>query len=224
MPEGVDAIRMIWLVVALVIVGSALFARRVSLGFLVRSVLGWLLLIAGATFAVTHRHALAGLFERASATLGADEQQVDGGVVRIRMADDGHFWAKVRINGVQRRMLIDSGATITAISAATADAAGIEAGGALPVMIETANGTVPASRGRIDRLSIGSLSTRDLGVVISDRFGPLDVLGMNFLSRLHSWRVEDNVLILEPRRDGDARKRANGHQGAQPTDDKGGDN
>jgi aspartyl protease family protein len=36
-------------------------------------------------------------------------------------------------------------------------------------------------------------------VVVSENFGNLDVLGMNFLSRLHSWRVEDKTLILEPK-------------------------
>ena len=39
-----------------------------------------------------------------------------GEEVRLRMAPDGHFWADVRLDGVERRMLIDSGATITALS------------------------------------------------------------------------------------------------------------
>ena len=64
-----------------------------------------------------------------------------------------------------------------------------------------ANGTVAARRGRIRKLAIGPLETDDLGVVVSPAFGELDVLGMNFLSRLHSWRVENNVLVLQPRAD-----------------------
>ena len=40
--------------------------------------------------------------------------------------------------------------------------------------------------------------TDDLTVFVASNFGDLDVLGMNFLSRLKSWRVEGNVLILEP--------------------------
>ena len=66
-------------------------------------------------------------------------------------------------------------------------------------MIETANGTVEARRGNIQKLAIGPLETEDLDVVVSESFGDLDVLGMNFLSRLHSWRVENRTLILEPR-------------------------
>lgn len=37
-----------------------------------------------------------------------------------------------------------------------------------------------------------------LPVVVSPAFGDTDVLGMNFLSRLKSWRVEGDTLILEP--------------------------
>jgi aspartyl protease family protein len=57
--------------------------------------------------------------------LGLDKQEVSGGEVRIRMAGDGHFWADASVNGVKRRMLIDSGATVTALSVETAAAAGV---------------------------------------------------------------------------------------------------
>src|SRR3954469_6189586 len=57
--------------------------------------------------------------------LGLDRQEVTGGEVRIRMAGDGHFWADASVNGVKRRMLIDSGATVTALSEETAAAAGV---------------------------------------------------------------------------------------------------
>ena len=36
------------------------------------------------------------------------------------------------------------------------------------------------------------------------RFGDIDVLGMNFLSRLKSWRVEGRTLILTPHHPQDA--------------------
>ena len=33
----------------------------------------------------------------------------------------------------------------------------------------------------------------------SESFGDFNVIGMNVLARLGSWRVEDNTLILVPR-------------------------
>lgn len=132
--------------------------------------------------------------------LGLDGQHVSGEEVRIPMARDGHFWAEVSINGTERRMLVDSGATVTALSRQTAEQAAVETGASLlPVMMQTANGTVPAETGVIEQLRIGTIEARDLKVVISPALGNLDVLGMNFLSQLDSWRVEENTLILVPR-------------------------
>ena len=60
--------------------------------------------------------------------LGLDDQQVAGGELHVKMASDGHFWAVASINRVPRRMLIDRGAPVTAISEATARPAGIDTG------------------------------------------------------------------------------------------------
>lgn len=131
--------------------------------------------------------------------LGLDDQQVSGKELRVRMAPDGHFWVLATINGVQRRMLIDSGATVTAISDNTARVAGVDTGaGIAPVILRTANGMAPARTGAIDELRVGNIVARNLRVVTSPGLGTMDVLGMNFLSRLDSWRVEGRTLILVP--------------------------
>lgn len=132
---------------------------------------------------------------------GLDSQQVVGEEVRIRMSPDGHFWAKARINGVERRMLIDSGATITAISEATARAASVDGSvGPAPVVLRTANGLAPARTGSIEELRLGTIVARDLKVVVSPAFGNMEVIGMNLLSKLASWRVEGRTLVLVPHR------------------------
>jgi aspartyl protease family protein len=136
---------------------------------------------------------------RVAERFGLDPQEVTGGEVRIRMARDGHFWADATINGVRRRMLIDSGATVTAISQATAAEARVEGNlGPVPVVLRTANGMAPARTGSIEELRLGNIVARDLKVVVSPAFGEMEVIGMNFLSKLASWRVEGRTLILVP--------------------------
>jgi aspartyl protease family protein len=131
--------------------------------------------------------------------LGLDDQKVAGKELRVRMSNDGHFWVAASINGVERRMLIDSGATVTAISTSTARAAKIDTGtGLSPVVLRTANGATPAQIGKIDELRVGNIVARNLRIVTAPGLGDLDVLGMNFLSKLQSWRVEGRVLVLEP--------------------------
>nr|WP_317892449.1 retropepsin-like aspartic protease [uncultured Sphingomonas sp.] len=137
---------------------------------------------------------------RIAERLGVNGQEVSGGEVRIRMSPDGHFWARATINGVERRMLVDSGATITAISEDTAKAASVGSGTSLvPVVLQTANGLAQARTGSVKRLELGSITARDLKVAISPALGDMNVLGMNFLSDLASWRVEGRTLILVPK-------------------------
>ena len=194
-----ETINLLWTVGVLVLVVSALAARRTSFGTILRGLAVWTGIGLILFVVISHRHELSRVFARVGDQLGLGSQRVEGETVRIRMSPDGHFWARATLNGVPRRMLIDSGATITAISEQTAQAAGIETGGAgFPVVIQTANGSVAAQRARIERVALGPLRTENLGVVVAPSFGNLDVLGMNFLSRLGSWRVENNTLILEP--------------------------
>jgi aspartyl protease family protein len=128
-----------------------------------------------------------------------DGQKVEGDVTRLRMARDGHFWVRATIGGVERRMLVDSGATVTALSERTAAAAGVRAAPSpFPMLIRTANGTVQAKTGTVAELRMGNIVARDLAVVVSPAFGDADVLGMNFLSKLKGWRVEDGTMILVP--------------------------
>jgi len=193
------ALNLVYLLIFLVMVLSALSVRRIPLGFVVRSAAAWAVIIAIVYLGVSYRYELSDGFSQIAENLGLAEQSVSGDTVRIRMASDGHFWAHVRINGVARRMLIDSGATTTALSQETAAAAGIVTnGGELPVLVQTANGTISAKRVRIGRVALGPLATSNLDAIVSPAFGEVDVLGMNFLSRLRSWRVEQDMLILEP--------------------------
>jgi aspartyl protease family protein len=136
---------------------------------------------------------------RLTSKLGLDDQQVSGKELKVRMASDGHFWVLATVNGVERRMLIDSGATVTALSPQTIRDAGIDTGtGFAPIVLRTANGAAPAETGTIDELRVGNIVARNLKVVTSPGLGNLDVLGMNFLSKLDSWRVEGRTLILVP--------------------------
>ena len=147
--------------------------------------IGMTLVLVGLLFvAVDQRRQFDPYVGKIARFLKIEDQQVVGGEVRIRMSPDGHFWAR---------------ATITAISEQTADAAGIDARvGVVPIVLQTANGSIAAKTGTIASLRLGAIVARDLQVVVSPAFGETNVLGMNFLSRLASWRVENNVLILVP--------------------------
>lgn len=131
--------------------------------------------------------------------LGLPAQTVAGGETRVPMAADGHFWIEAEVNGVTAPFLVDSGATLTAVSQSFATRAGLEPRtGGMPVRISTANGTVSADLTTIETLRFGNVMAGGLDAVIAPNMGETNVIGMNFLSRLDSWRVEDNTMILKP--------------------------
>ena len=175
-------------------------ARRVPILRTLVSLVTWVALVGMAVVLLGQRERFDPYVARIAAMLNlGDDQKVEGEVTRLRMARDGHFWVRANIGGVERRMLIDSGATITALSVRTAAAAGIAPAPApFPMLIRTANGTIRAETGNVGELRMGNIVARDLAVVVSPAFGDADILGMNFLSRLKSWRVEDGTMILVP--------------------------
>ena len=178
---------------------AALVARRVPLRRVAGLLAVWALIFAAGLLIVGERERFEPYLRRAAVLLKLDNQSVVGKEVRIRMAADGHFWASVRIGATKRRMLIDSGATVTALSTGTAAEAGLRVSQpAVPTMIRTANGVVDAQVATVDQMTLGDIVARKLSVVVSPAFGRVDVLGMNFLSRLKRWRVEGSTMILTP--------------------------
>ena len=178
---------------------SVLIARRVPVLRVVLSLVSWAVIAGLLLVVITERERFDPYLQYVTRLLKLDDQNVVGEETRIRMSADGHFWAKVTIDGVNRRMLVDSGATLTALSTDTAAAASLDVRASLiPIVLNTATGRIQARSATVRDLKLGDIVARDLPVVVSPAFGDTDVLGMNFLSKLKSWRVEGNTLILVP--------------------------
>lgn len=185
--------------VLLILPVSALVARRVPILRVLLQLATWGVLFAVLFVVVAQREKFDPYLQRIASVLNIGDQSVVGRETRIAMSPDGHFWAQVSIDGVPRRLLVDSGATTTALSVRTAVAAGLDVKQSMfPVVLSTANGTITADTATVKELRLGDIVARDLSVVVSPAFGDSDVLGMNFLSRLKSWRVEGRTLILTP--------------------------
>ena len=68
----------------------------------------------------------------------------------------------------------------------------------VPLRMQTANGTVSAELTTIDELRFGNVVAHGLDAAIAPGLGPTNVIGMNFLSRLSSVRLEGETMILVP--------------------------
>jgi aspartyl protease family protein len=193
-----DGPSMIWGVVCILLLVSSLAARRLPLGYVAKAGLAWIAIFATLFAIFSFRFEFIGIWDRVKSDIsGTAGQNISGEAIELRRQDDGHYWLMVDINGKPVRFMLDSGATLTAINATTAREAGVEADG-YPIILGTANGRIAAKRGVVRLLSVGPHSIENHQVVVSERFGEVNVLGMNFLNSMQSWRVEANMMVLRP--------------------------
>jgi aspartyl protease family protein len=193
-----DGPSLIWGVICILLLVSSLAARRLSLGEVAKAALAWMAIFAALFAIFSFRFEFIGIWERVKADIsGTAGQSISGEAIELRRQDDGHYWLLVDINGKAVRFMVDSGATMTAINATTAKEVGVEADG-YPIILSTANGRVAAKRGNVRSLVVGPHRIENHAVVVSESFGDVNLLGMNFLNSMQSWRVEANVMILQP--------------------------
>jgi aspartyl protease family protein len=200
--NGDQAVHFIYLMGVLVLVISALMVRRIPIGQGLKMFAAWVLIFAAAFVVFTLQDEFKALGNRVLVEARGERQTVETGAggeeLRVRLSPDGHFWLTAELNGTPVRFLIDSGATTTSISSATAERAGVEIQPGIPEMVRTANGVVAVDRARAETIKVGTIERQNLALHVSEAFGDMNVIGMNFLSSLSGWSVEGRTLILRP--------------------------
>lgn len=195
-----DGPSLIWGVVCALLLISSLAARRLPLGQVAKMALAWVAVFAGLFVVFSFRPEIAVVWNRVKADIaGTANQSVSGETVILTRRDDGHFWARVKINDQDVDFMVDSGATTTAVSEGVAKEAAIEVDRTgFPVIISTANGRISAKRAVARTLELGPIKLSDHSMTVSESLGDTNLLGMNFLDSLSSWKVEGNKMTLQP--------------------------
>jgi aspartyl protease family protein len=198
--DGADkALTFLYFIGLLVLVGSALAARRLPWGQTAKMAAAWALIFAAAFVGFSLKDEFLALGRHVAAKSRGEGIAVAGGkALRIGRREDGHFWVAARVNGEAIDFLIDSGAAVTSLTAADAQRARVALGGGPPVPVETANGTVMADTATLDALEVGPIRRTQWPVHVAAAFGRTNVLGMDFLSSLAGWGVEGGTLVLRP--------------------------
>lgn len=196
--SGEELPNTLYLVLLLVVFASSLAARQLPLRQTAKMALAWVGIFAVVLSLVAFRGEWRDLGLRVKGAVIENAREAaagPNGELRIPMGDDGHFWVQADVGGVRTTFLVDSGASVTTIGKDVADRARISPGLRL-AQVETANGTVVMHRAETS-LEVGSITRQDFPLLIADQTG-LNVLGMNFLSSLRSWRAEGRTLVLQP--------------------------
>jgi aspartyl protease family protein len=122
-----------------------------------------------------------------------------GRTVEIRVGAHGHYFASVEINGRPIDVLVDSGASIVALSYDDARRAGVYVRDRdYTQLVSTANGQARVAPVVLDRISIGDITVRNVPAAVSEP-GSLgtSLLGMSFLGRLQRVEMRAGTLVLQ---------------------------
>lgn len=109
---------------------------------------------------------------------------------------NGHFFVDARVNGAPIRFLVDTGATIVALTPDDARAAGVLNGMLkYDLPIQTADGVTHAAPVTIREIVLGQMAQEEVPAVVMEKQGAISLLGMSFLGRLN-YEVKDQQLFL----------------------------
>ncbi len=194
LPDDPDAqARLFYLALLGMVIASGVFYNyRNRLGTAVQHAAVWVLIFLGVTIAYGFKDQLASQLYPGTA------QPVDDRTIALRRADDGHFYARVLINGTGVRFMVDTGATRIAITYEDAEQLGLRPHPSeYTLTTRTANGTGRVAPVALDRVTIGDVEVTNLNGLIAEP-GKLHVtlLGMEFIRRLERFELRGRELLL----------------------------
>ena len=111
----------------------------------------------------------------------------------------GHFFTTAYINGRQAKVMVDTGASIVALTYDAARDIGFYLSSSkFTHAIRTANGIARVAPIMLDAVRVGDIEVRNVRAVVAER-GRLHVslLGMSFLGKLSNVSIRSGQLILE---------------------------
>jgi aspartyl protease family protein len=110
----------------------------------------------------------------------------------------GHFYVTAQVNGAPIRFLVDTGATVVALTPDDARAAGIfMASLQYTENMSTANGQARAAQTSLRDIRLDQLFVGDVAAVVMEQPMPVSLLGMSFLRRLNGYSIKDGVLTID---------------------------
>ncbi len=178
-------------ILGMALIGGVFYNYRNRLGTAVQHAAIWVLIFLGVTIAY-------GFKDQLTTQLYPDSaRSVDDRTIALRRADDGHFYARVRVNGTGIRFMVDTGATNLVLSQQDARRIGLAMDSLNYVLpTNTANGRVYGAGVVLDRVELGGFVDTDVRAMVNGGRMNESLLGMTYLDRFRSFSVEGDTLLL----------------------------
>ncbi|MBX5185392.1 TIGR02281 family clan AA aspartic protease [Rhizobium sp. NZLR5] len=195
--------RVVYLLPIALMLAAGIWASRRSIGETVRQMMIWLVIILTLATVYLYRQEALGVGNRLLAGLVPGRAVVvttsEGGQeIILHKLLNGHFEADVAVNGQTIQMLVDTGASMVALSREDAERIGIDLSRLTYSMtIMTANGRGRAAPLTLDQVAIGPIVRDNVAASVAED-GRLDqsLLGMSFLETLGSLQMQTDELRM----------------------------
>lgn len=110
---------------------------------------------------------------------------------------NGHFFADASINGIPVNFMVDTGASVIALTGADATAAGLSWNDAdVRVVASGASGPVHGVFVRLDQVQLGRHEAQNVEAIIVPEGLGVSLLGQSFLRTIEPVRIEGDRMIL----------------------------
>lgn len=133
-----------------------------------------------------------------AATAHPPRARVKGTVVEIKAGAQGHYFATIEVNGRSVDAMVDTGATMVALTHEDAQKAGLSLRSSdYTRAVETANGVARFAPVVLEKVTIGNITVTDVTAAVAEP-GRLKttLLGMSFLSRLQRVDMRSGLMTL----------------------------
>jgi aspartyl protease family protein len=136
---------------------------------------------------------------KTTAMAATPEPSAAGRTVVIPRDSRGHFQVNGRVDGKHMGFLVDTGASVIALTERDAARLGIRpAQREFTTEVKTANGTVRAARIQLNRVEIDDVVVRDVAaLIVPDQALSENLLGLSFLAKLRRFEYANGKLVLE---------------------------
>jgi len=118
---------------------------------------------------------------------------------RVSADRQGHFIVDAEVGGATVRMMVDTGASVVALTRSDAERAGLRPHPHdFTVPVSTANGVAKGAAATLDRVAVGGIEVEGVpAIVLEDGLLSISLLGTSFLSRLDRVEIAEDELVLE---------------------------
>ena len=127
----------------------------------------------------------------------AADAQAWGEQVTLYRENDGHFYAEIGVDGQFYRMLVDTGASVVALTGEDAARMGIQWDPAdLAPIARGAGGPIEGVAVTIDRMSLGGIEAGQVRAIIIPEGAGVSLLGQSFLGTIGKVEIAGDRMVM----------------------------